>query len=111
VRTLECPQQDMTDHLMESMHPDRNANIVYTFSQYAVTGNRARTNGQLSINGVTKPAAVTVNLAQAGQNLQISGNVPLDMTEFNVDPPVVLLGALRVRPRVRIEFDGVIAAR
>ena len=31
------------------------------------------------------------------------------MTEYGVEPPVVLLGLLRVRPQIRIEFEGLVA--
>ena len=30
------------------------------------------------------------------------------MTTYGVEPPVVMLGLLRVRPRIRIQFSGII---
>jgi hypothetical protein len=45
----------------------------------------------------------------SGQALQIEGNTRLDMTKFGVDPPVVMLGLLKVGPQIRIEFKGVVA--
>jgi hypothetical protein len=31
------------------------------------------------------------------------------MTKFRVDPPVVMMGLLKVGPQIRIEFKGVVA--
>ena len=31
------------------------------------------------------------------------------MTAYGVEPPVVMLGLMRVRPRIRIQFSGIIA--
>ena len=30
------------------------------------------------------------------------------MTEYGVEPPVVLLGLLRVGPEIRIQFEGLV---
>ncbi len=38
----------------------------------------------------------------------MAGEVSLDMTAYGVEPPVVMLGLLRVRPQVRIQFEGLV---
>ena len=30
------------------------------------------------------------------------------MTAYGVEPPVVMLGLLRVRPQIRIQFEGIV---
>ena len=39
---------------------------------------------------------------------KIEGDVRLDMTTYGVEPPTVMLGMMRVRPQIRIEFSGVV---
>ena len=48
-------------------------------------------------------------LAPSGEGIEIAGELRLDMTTFGVEPPVVMLGLLQVRPQIRIEFEGLIA--
>ena len=42
-------------------------------------------------------------------DVRIAGEVALDMTDYGVEPPVVMLGLMRVRPQIRIEFSGIIS--
>ena len=40
--------------------------------------------------------------------MQIEGDTRLDMTKFGVEPPVVMLGMLKVGPQIRIELKGLV---
>jgi hypothetical protein len=53
--------------------------------------------------------SVPLTLSPAGGGVQVQGAIPLDMTTYGVEPPVVMLGLLRVRPQIRIEFTGIVA--
>ena len=50
-----------------------------------------------------------ISLTSSGAGVEIAGEVQLDMTEYGVEAPVVMLGLLRVRPQIRIEFEGLVA--
>jgi hypothetical protein len=40
--------------------------------------------------------------------VEIDGATRLDMATYGVEPPVVMLGLLKVAPLVRIQFKGVV---
>jgi len=44
----------------------------------------------------------------SGAGVALEGNTRLDMTTYGVEPPVVMLGMLKVGPQIRIEFKGVV---
>jgi hypothetical protein len=41
--------------------------------------------------------------------VEVEGNTRLDMMKFGIEPPVVMLGLLKVGPQIRIEFKGGVA--
>ena len=51
---------------------------------------------------------VPIELTPSGADVEIEGDLRLDMTAFGVVPPEVMLGMLKVRPQIRIEFSGVV---
>lgn len=102
VRDMTCPDDTMTEHLMEAMHPDRNPTISFALGEYAFAGSSAQAKGDLTINGVTRAVEFPIQI----QNGAFEGEARLDMTDYGVTPPTVLLGALRVRPAIRVRFEG-----
>ena len=63
----------------------------------------------MTITGVSQPISFPVALKASPQGVQVEGNTRLDMTKFGVDPPVVMLGMLKVGPQIRIEFKGLVS--
>ena len=108
VADFECPDETMTEHLMEAMKPAEFAEITFRLDGYEASGAGAEASGALTIQGVTRPVSFPISLTPAGVGIAIAGEVGLDMTEYGVEPPVVLLGLLRVRPEIRIEFEGLV---
>ena len=108
VADFECPDETMTEHLMEAMKPAEFAEITFQLDGYEASGGGAEASGALTIQAVTRPVSFPVSLAPSGAGVTIAGEVGLDMTEYGVEPPVVLLGLLRVRPEIRIQFEGLV---
>lgn len=104
---LACTNEEMTGHLREAMQPDRNPTITFQLAKYAVAGSSAEAQGTLTINGVSKPVTLPLKLQSAeGGGVRLEGETSINMTDYKVEPPTVLLGALTVRPVVRVRFDA-----
>jgi polyisoprenoid-binding protein YceI len=106
VKSFVCPNEEMTQHLLEVMKADKFPEIVYRLERYEVTGGPPQAIGTMTIAGVTQPMSVVVALKASPQGAQVEGTTRLDMTKFGVEPPVVMLGMLKVGPQIRIEFKG-----
>ena len=109
VNAFNCPNDDMTEHLLEAMKADEFAEIIFELEGYEAAGRQTVASGTLTITGVTEPVSFPVSLTPSGAGVEIEGELRLDMTTFGVEPPVVMLGVLRVRPQIRIQFTGRIA--
>lgn len=108
VKSFTCPNDEMKQHLFDAMKPDQFPEIVYRLEKYEVTGAGAQAKGTVTIGGVTAPTEFPVSLKASPQGVQIEGNTRIDMTKFGIDPPVVMMGLLKVGPQVRIEFKGLV---
>ena len=111
VKNFQCPEDEMKQHLMDAMKPDKFPEIIYKLDKYEVAGTQTQATGSITIGGVTAPIAFPVSLKTAPDGVQIEGDTRLDMTKFGIEPPVVMLGMLKVGPQIRIAFKGVIPAR
>ena len=109
VKDFKCPEAEMQQHLLEAMKPDKFPEIAFRLERYTVKGEQGEATGSMTIAAVTAPITLPLAVKASGQALQIEGNTRLDMTKFGVDPPVVMLGLLKVGPQIRIEFKGVVA--
>jgi hypothetical protein len=64
----------------------------------------------MTIAGTTQAVSFPLTLRETPQGVQVDGSTRLDMTTYGVDPPVVMLGLLKVAPQIRIAFKGVLPA-
>ena len=108
VKSFTCPNEEMTQHLFDAMKPDKFPEIVYRLEKYEMAGARAQAKGTITIGGVTAPIDFPILFKTVPEGVLIEGNTRIDMTKFGIDPPVVMLGLLKVGPQVRIEFKGAV---
>lgn len=108
VKSFTCPNEEMTQHLVEAMKAETFPDITWRLEKYEVAGARAQATGTLTITDVSAPVTLPVAVKAAGQGVQVEGNTRLDMTKFGIEPPVVMLGLLKVGPQIRIEFSGLV---
>ena len=103
-----CPDEEMTEHLLDALRADEFPEITFRLARYEASGQGAVTTGTLTILDATEEVSFPLFLTPSGSGVQIEGQLALDMTTYGVEPPVVMLGLMRVRPRIRIQFSGII---
>lgn len=108
VEEFDCPQDEMIEHLLEALRVDEFPEITFRLEGYEASGQGAVTTGTLTILDATHEVSLPLSLTPSGSGVQIEGELALDMTAYGVEPPVVMLGLMRVRPRIRIQFSGII---
>jgi polyisoprenoid-binding protein YceI len=110
VSAFQCPDPEMREHLLEAMRATEFPEITFRLESYQASAQGAVANGSLTILSTTRPVSFPVTLSPGGSGVQIAGELSLDMTQYGVEPPVVMLGLLRVRPQIRIEFSGAVGS-
>ena len=109
VEDFTCPDDEMLEHLLEALRAEEFPEITFRLDGYQASGQGAVTTGTLTILDATQEVTLVLFLTPSGSGVQMEGEVALDMTDYGVEPPVVMLGLMRVRPRIRIQFSGVLS--
>jgi polyisoprenoid-binding protein YceI len=110
VNRLDCDNDTMNDHMWTALDSKKHEMIRFRMQSYAVTqgaGGAATLSlrGNLEIHGQTRAVTLTAQARQDGSALVVSGMHELDMTEWGVRPPRLMLGTLRVHEKVQVHFD------
>ena len=63
--------------------------------------------GDLTITGVTKRIPIEFNIEEASGKIILEGSKKIKMTDYNVEPPTALFGAITTGDELTIEFKNI----
>lgn len=113
VKSIESGKGKMNDNMYEALKVEEHPNIEYKLIsseiiQKSENGFTLQTNGYLTVAGVEKQIAMEVKGKQLDdQTIQFAGSKNLKMTDFNVDPPKALFGAIKSGNEIDVQFTTV----
>ncbi len=106
---LDCANGTMNGHMMKALNATKNPNITFIMSAYelnAAAPVKGTLSGTLLINGVTKPITMPAEFVSGTAGaLRATGTYVLTMTEWQVEPPKLMMGAMKVNPVINVHFD------
>jgi polyisoprenoid-binding protein YceI len=109
--SLEGGRGPIMDRLMHgALKSGEHPNIVYELVSLdpipAGAGkHRLNTRGRVTLAGVTKEIEAPAEVERVGGNLRFTGNYPLQMSDYGIQAPTAMFGALRTGDRVVIHFE------
>jgi polyisoprenoid-binding protein YceI len=106
---LQSENKKRDENMHESMESEKFPNAVYVFDTITKSDNGYKIDGQLTLHGVTKPLSLQAKMNLDGTTVKMSGTSTLKMTDFGIEPPVLLF--LTVRDQVDIDFDVTFTAQ
>jgi len=100
----------MNSKAHDALKADKYSKITFklkSVNRLDVNGNSisGEITGILKIAGIAR--AIRINFSgwmNPGHSVTLSGTVPLKMSDFNIDPPTAMLGALKTGDKVKINF-------
>lgn len=109
VNSIKSDKGKRMDNLTyEAMNEEAHPQIKFKLNEARLNnnadGNVADIDGLLTVNGQTKPVHFTA-IANGNGWLSWKGMVPMKMTDFGIDPPTALLGALKTGDDIEIHFE------
>jgi len=108
VADFACPEDEMKEHLLQALRGDEFPEITFVLGGYDASPAGAMARGTLTILDSTREISLPVAMGASGSATSLRGELGLDMTDYGVEPPVVLGGLMRVRPQIRIQFEGTV---
>lgn len=113
IQALSCGGGNtMNGHMRKALKETEFPEIKYQADKYTLVdgGAGAQVSGQLTIAGVTRPVTIDAKLAPAPGGVHVTGKVDIAMPDYNVKPPSLMLGTMKVAPNVTVTFDTVVRA-
>ncbi len=112
VNGLKSGKSALDRKMVKALKGKESPSIVFHLGNYQVLpGDRKKGNysvqatGDLTIAGRTEPITLTATVLPEDDRVTVTGSKELLMSEFGVDPPTALLGALKTKDKVMIHFE------
>ena len=108
---LKSGNDTLDKHMADALKAETNADIRAVVKSYELKGKNADGSYQvtasveLTVAGTTKTVPVDATLLIEGKNVRIQGAKELLMTDFNVKPPVLMLGVIKAADAITIRFN------
>jgi len=112
VKSLTCGNSQMDRNMYGTLKAEQNQMIKYSLSGYDIlngsaspTSFAASTNGTLSIAGETKPIEMKISAERLADGQAVArGEQTLLLTDFGIQPPSFMFGALKVGNEIKVKF-------
>jgi polyisoprenoid-binding protein YceI len=107
---LDCNNGTMNGHMYKAIKSTEHPNIVFRLASYDLASSAAGVavamKGTLLLGGVEKPITLEGNVESAdGGALRVTGAYELNMKDFDLKPPTLMFGAMRVGEKVTVNFE------
>lgn len=116
VRSIKGKNGTMDKKTYEALKADKHPTIRYELDRVsaATPGDAGRfslqTTGKLTVAGVTKPIAMTVEAQPLPDGrIRFTGSHTMQMSDFGIEPPTAMLGTLKTGDRISVRIDVVAA--
>ncbi len=110
---MDCNNGTMNGHMWKAIKAKDFPTITFLLGTYTIAkgadSSKATLNGTLSIGGVTKPITMETKLSLADNGaMRVAGTYELNMKDYDLKPPTLMLGTMKVGEKVKVGFDLVL---
>jgi polyisoprenoid-binding protein YceI len=115
VSTLHSERKGLDKNLLKSLDADKYPTIHFRMDRYTVVSPatadslKLRVEGALTVRGIEKPITLDARALKGDKGVWLEGAEPLDMSDFGIKPPTMMLGTLKVKDRIVIHYRLLLA--
>jgi polyisoprenoid-binding protein YceI len=107
---LDCANKTMNEHMLKALKSDAFPVIEFKMLSYDIAKGATTTNGRLTgtltLGGVQKQISFdAIGTAPASGALRVTGTYPILMSDYGLKAPSLMMGTMKVNPRVKVNFD------
>ena len=106
---LDCGNGTMNEHMRKAIKADESPTIAFKVTSYEMAkeanGVSGTLTGTLSLGGQTKTITVPATGAMTDGALHVTGAYELAMSDYELKPPSLMFGRIKVRDKVTVKFD------
>lgn len=104
--SLKSGKGSMDKNVYSALKTKKNKEIVFHMTSLeGIQGNEVTVNGQLTIAGATKDVVLKATADVSGEEVTFKGEYTLNMTQYEVEPPTAMFGAITTGEEVTIVYE------
>jgi polyisoprenoid-binding protein YceI len=113
VTSLDCDNGTMNGHMRKALEMEKHPQIAFALESYelvpAAAGTAVTLVGSLTIRGAPRPVTMLAQVTPGDAGgMRLVGSYELNMKDFGVKPPSLMLNTMKVREKVKVGFDLVL---
>ena len=105
VEHLDCNNGTMNEHMRKALNVKQFPRIAFKMSGYEITAGVMTVKGALAMNGQEHPVVLTGTVVDQEGVVHTSATASINMTEWGIKPPSLMMGTMKVKPVVTIGYD------
>jgi polyisoprenoid-binding protein YceI len=105
VEQLDCGNGTMNEHMRKALQADKAPTIEFALASYDLNAGNATLKGTLKIAGTTRPIEIPAVVTEAGKEIRVKASKVINMKEWGVKPPSLMMGTMKVKENVTVGFD------
>ena len=115
VKPLHSGKAGLDKNMMKALKAEQFPMIRFHMSRYTVTGPATADTlslsvvGELIVAGKNKPVTLEARAWQCDAGVWVAGTAPLNMTDFDITPPTMMMGAIKTNNRIVIHYRLLLA--
>jgi hypothetical protein len=110
--SLKSSYRAMDKNAYSTLNTEEFKSITFVMTSSKINGNKIQCTGDLSIAGVTHAVTFETTYQMLADNtLVCTGSKPMNMTDFEVDPPTFMFGTVQTGDAITVSFKMVLAVR
>lgn len=110
-KSLKSEHESMDNRTYKTMKADQYPKVNYKLTSAIVTELQKnkyaiKTTGELTIAGVTQTILMTISaIINSDNTITCTGSENIKLTDYKIDPPSFMLGAMKVKNDLTIQFN------
>jgi hypothetical protein len=113
VDKLSSGEKGLDDNMRKALRASQYKDILFQMDSYDVMASPAgdaalsmTLHGRLSLAGVERKVDVLATGVRVKDGIRISGSKDLLMTDYQIKPPTMMLGAIKTKNLITVKFDA-----
>ncbi|KAB2814253.1 YceI family protein [Phaeocystidibacter luteus] len=108
VESMKSGDRLMDKRIHKTLNSEDHPKIVFNVTESERNGETLTMKGNLTINGVKKDITVVAKVTETSNGLTISGKQTILFTDYGMDAPSFMFGAMKVGNEVQIVYNVVL---
>jgi polyisoprenoid-binding protein YceI len=105
---LDCGNETMNEHMRKALKAKEAPRVTFKLENYKENAGEIQLNGTLNIAGTERPIQLLGAVTDTKGVVRAVGKAQIRMSEWGVKPPTLMLGSMKVKDNVTINFDVVL---